>query len=343
MLIAELQATRWTGRPGYPLRAMMGMALAKSMYAIPTWTRTVALVREHTALAAVIAPNGETPSVYACYRFAAKLREHRPLLDACMASVVGALKQRNPLLGWDVAIDASDMPAYANGQRFKSKNGPERKKFSDPDASWGHRSAVSTRKGGGFYGYRLHMAVCSKTDLPLAWTVETAKASETPTVAPLLDKLAGHGIVPETCTMDKGYDNSTVHDACTERGVLPVTALRQTPAVKEGKHKPPSCEHGEWRFAGGDQKRGATKWRCPTGECKPASVWIKADRLHPLIPRETLRWRKLYRRRASVERAFGRLKNEWGLAPLRVRRIERVRLHADLTVLAQLTSALGRA
>jgi hypothetical protein len=43
-----------------------------------------------------------------------------------------------------------------------------------------------------------------------------------------------------------------------------------------------------------------------------------------------------------VERAFGRLKNEWALAPLRVRRIERVRLHADLTILSQLSSALSR-
>jgi Transposase DDE domain len=293
-------------------------------------------------LAAIIAPDGQVPTHWACYRFLAKLREHRTLLDDCLASVIAALKKRNPLLGWDVAIDASDMPAYANGQRFKSKGGPERETYSDPDASWGHRSAVSTRKGGGFYGYRLHMAVCSKTDLPLAWRVETAKAQETPTVAPLLDALHARGIDPETCAMDKGYDNATVHDACTERGVLPVTALRQTPAVKRGDHKPPCCEHGEWRFAGADRKRGATKWRCPTGECKPASVWIKADRLHPLIPRETLRWKGLYRRRASVERAFGRLKHEWGLTPLRIRRLERVQLHADLTILAQLAGTLNR-
>jgi hypothetical protein len=341
-LIDELQATRWTGRPGYPLRAMVGMALAKSLYAIPTWTRTVALVYEHPALAAVIAPDGDTPSVYACYRFTAKLRDHAHLLDGCITEVIGALKKQNPVLGWDVAIDASDMPAYANGQRFVSKGGRERsdEEFSDPDASWGHRSAVSTRKGGGFYGYRLHMAVCSKTDLPLAWRVETGKAHEVPTVAPLLDKLHTLGIDPETCAMDKGYDAGTVYDACTERGVMPVIPLKQTPAVKRGEHKPPCCEHGEWRFAGADKKRDATKWRCPTGECKPASVWIKADRLHPLIPRDTVRWRKLYRRRASVERAFGRLKNEWALAPLRVRHIERVRLHADLTVLSQLSSAL---
>ena len=64
-------------------------------------------------------------------------------------------------------------------------------------------------------------------------------------------------------------------------------------------------------------------------------------RLHPLIPRETLRWRKLYKGRASVEREFGRLKNDWGLKPLRVRGLERVRLHADLTMLAKLSCALA--
>jgi Transposase DDE domain len=108
--------------------------------------------------------------------------------------------------------------------------------------------------------------------------------------------------------------------------------------VKRGDHRPPACEHGEWEFAGSDTKRGRSKWRCPGGECKPGSRWIKADRLHPLVPRESKRWKSLYRARAAVEREFGRLKNEWPLLPLRVRGIERVRLHADLTILAKLAA-----
>jgi len=342
-LIAELEATRWTGRPGYPIRSMIGMALAKSLYTIPTWTRTVALVSEHTTLATVIAPDAAVPSVYACYRFGAKLRAYGDLLDACIARVLAALKDRHPGMGTDVAIDGSDLPAYANGQRFLSKNGPERERYSDPDASWGHRSAVSTRKSGGFYGYKVHAAVDTLTGLPLAWTVESAREAEAKFALPLIDAAKAQGFGVRTAIMDKGYDNGPIHDGCMDRDVCPVTALIKSPKVKLGEHKPPTCDHGEWTFAGADYKRKATKWRCPTGECQPASRWIRADRLHPLIPRETARSRKLYRSRGAVEREFGRLKHEWALLPLRARGLDRVRLHADLTILAQLGCALAKA
>jgi hypothetical protein len=42
----------------------------------------------------------------------------------------------------------------------------------------------------------------------------------------------------------------------------------------------------------------------------------------------------------AVEREFGALKHEWGMLPLRVRRLPRVRLHVDLTILTHLASAL---
>lgn len=342
-LIEELQATRWTGRPGYPIRTMVGLALCKSLYALPTWTKTVALVREHWALQRALGCEGNPPSVYAAYRFAEKLRANGDKLERCIDGVIAGLRSKLPSYGRDLSIDASDMPAYANGQRYVSKGGKERERFSDPDATWGHRSAVSTRKGGGFYGYRIHAAVCSNTGLPVAWQVETAKAHESRFVAPLIDTARARGAMAATAAMDKGYDTGPVHDECAERDCLPIIPLKQTPGVKQGKHLPPTCSHGEWMFAGSDRKRGASKWRCPTGECKPASTWVAADRLHPLVPRETKRWKGLYRKRASVEREFGRLKNEWGLKPLRVRGLERVRLHTDLTVLTKLASTLSRA
>jgi hypothetical protein len=322
---------------------MVGMALAKSVYALPTWTKVVALVGEHWRLQRALGCEGEPPSKWAAYRFAAKLRENSGSVERCIDSVVEGLKAKLPTYGRDLAIDASDMPAYANGQRFVSKDSEvERNWHTDPDASWGHRSAVSTRRGGGFFGYRLHAAVCTATDLPAAWSVETAKANETRFAADLIDTAQRRGCMAATAAMDKGYDQRPVYEQCAERDCLPLIPLRQTPDVKRGDHRPPECQHGAWTFAGADRKRGAMKWRCPTGECKPASTWISASRLHPLIPRETKRFKAGYRKRAAVEREFGRLKTSWGLKPLRVRGLDRVRLHADLTILTKLACALSR-
>ena len=336
-LITDLQLTRWTGRPGYPIRAMVGIALVKGFYALPTWTRTVALVHDHAGLRTVL---GAAPSVDACYRFTRKLREHQDTLTGCIEHVLTALHSAHPEMGQTIAIDGSDLPAYANGHRLLYKNGPERKHYADPDASWGHRSAISTRKGGAYYGYKLHAVIDTATDLPVMWEVRTASESEQDMVPGLLDATLARGFTPGIAVLDKGYDGQPTHDACETRHMHPVIPLKLTEGVKEGKDKPPSCEHGEWVFGGADAKRGATKWRCPTGECRPASVWVKASRLHPMIPRGTDRWKDLYHQRASVERTFGRAKHEWGALPLRVRRLPRVRLHIDLTILAMLAFAL---
>jgi hypothetical protein len=293
-LIARLDAAGDPrGRKGYGARALIGACLVKSLYGLPTWTRVSSLIADHSGLQTAL---GGCPSVWAVYRFTVKLREQSAALAECLDALLDRLRETTPNLGVDVAIDASDMPAFANGQRYVSANGPERERFSDPDASWGHRSAVSTRKGGGFYGYKLDLAVCTRTGLPLAWQTRTARNHESLFVAPLLDSLRARGFQPETVAMDRGYDYNRIYDECRERGCAPVVA-------------------------------------------------IKKNRLAiPLapIPYGSAGWKRLYRGRAAVEREFGRLKNEYALAPLRVRGVERVRLHADLTVMARLALALNR-
>lgn len=235
-----------------------------------------------------------------------------------------------------------DLPAYGNGQKYVRRGGPERKKFSDPDASWGHRSSISTRSGGGYYGYKVHAAVCTKTGLPVAWKVLTAKDPEQAEVPGLLDEIARRGFKVDIAVLDNGYDAEIIYSEIESRHIRPIIPLVKTKSVKERKHKPPACDHGEWTFAGSDAKRGASKWRCPTGECEPRSKWVKASRLHLLVPRSTDRFRQFYRQRGAVEREFGTLKHQWGLLPLRVRRLARVRLHVDLTILATLANAAVR-
>jgi hypothetical protein len=292
------------GRKGYGARALVGACLIKGLFGLSTWTWVAALVAEHPGLQAAL---GGRPSVWAMYRFSTKLRKNRPALAACLDACAASLRGQHADFGRDVAIDASDLPAFANGQRYVSKGGKERERFSDPDASWGHRSAVSTRKGGGFYGYKIHAAVCCATGLPLAWQIETARRNESLYLAPLLDALLARGFKPETVAADRGYDHPRVYAECEARGCDPVIPLKGT------KDKQPVL---------------------------PLTI---GGRLFPRIRRDSQRFRELYRGRAAVEREFGRLKHDYGLAPLRVRGLERVRLHADLTMLARLSQALSRA
>ena len=59
---------------------------------------------------------------------------------------------------------------------------------------------------------------------------------------------------------------------------------------------------------------------------QPVLIPPDGRRLSPFIPRGSNRFRDLYHRRGAVERELGRLKNHYGLAPLRVRGLERVQL-----------------
>ncbi len=260
-----------------------------------------ALIAEHPGLQETL---GDTPSVWAMYRFARKLRENRPALAACLDACAASLRAQYPTMGRDVAIDASDMPAFANGQRYVSKGGKERERFSDPDASWGHRSAISTRAAGSFYGHKIHAVVCAKTDLPLAWRVETARRNESLFIAPLIDSLHARGYKPETVAADKAYDSNRVHAECMERGCEPVIPLRGAKANQV------------------------------------ALPLALGGRLFPRIGRHTQRFKDLYRGRGAVERTFGRLKHDCVLAPLRTRGLERVSLHADLVMLARARQAV---
>jgi IS5 family transposase len=73
----------------------------------------------------------------------------------------------------------------------------------------------------------LHLAACVRIGLPLAYRVETARRNESLYVAPLLDSLLARGFRPETCAMDKGYDNNRVLDETRERGCVPIVCLRK--------------------------------------------------------------------------------------------------------------------
>jgi hypothetical protein len=264
-LISDLDDTRWTGRPGYPVRTIVGAVLVKSVYALPTWTRTSRLMAEHAALRQVI---GGAPSHSACYRFAAKPREHEAVLTACTDRVLADCTprtrrwaRRSPSTGRTCPLTRM---AISTSETRTARCGPVR----GPRRRMGHRSSISTRKGGAFYGYKLHMAICTQTELPLAWTVHAANEAEQGEVAGLLDSVMERGFAAQVAVMDKGYDGQPMHGVCEARDIRPVIALMETAAVKAGEAQAPRrATTGRGRSPG--PMPGAAR---PSGAARPASA-----------------------------------------------------------------------
>lgn len=218
--IENLESARWTGRPGYPVRSLLGVALVKSIYSISTWSRTVALVHEHEGIQRAL---GDVPSVYAAYRFAGKLARHKDLLDDCISRVLDGLKAKHPGMGENISIDASDLPAYSSVQTYIENKGAPKMggEYSDTDADWGYRTPVKTRKSTWFYGHKIHLAACSLTGLPLAWEVRPASEKEMIHALPLLDQTIRRQFPVQGVVMDKGYDSHDIYDGCLLRGHNP--------------------------------------------------------------------------------------------------------------------------
>ncbi len=173
--VRRLEGARTTGRRGYGARALLGAAVAKVVYGLDAWTRTVGLLAEHRELRRAIGLKGpeQVPSAAACYRFLARLRREPEVLAELRAGVQRALLELLPAYGTDAALDGSAMTAYSNGQRYVRRGGALRR-ISDPDAAWGHQGATGTRASGSVFGYRLHALVCTATELPVAWATTTA-------------------------------------------------------------------------------------------------------------------------------------------------------------------------
>jgi len=173
----------------------------------------------------------------------------------------------------------------------------------------------------------------------------TAPAAATPSLH--LER----GRDPSLCTLpgrSLGFDGVQPRRRQSFEGCLAAPAAAQAKLVNGSQDdRPASNSPGVWAWVRrqpvGYTNESAANRAMRAGDRVSAPDGVKAERRYPLIPRQSKRWGDLYRGRSAVEREFGRLKNQYGLAPLRVRGLERVQLHADLVMLARLSQALSRA
>lgn len=359
-LLESFEKTRWTGRPGYPLRVMWRTLVTSYILDIPTIQELIRTLRRNPfiAIECGIYSDKGIPSRFAYYRFIKKLLAHRDLIEKCMAKTVAALQKQLPDFGKTIAVDSTAIPTYANKYR---------KPHTDCDAKWG---AKSDRDGKPKYwlGYKLHLVADAKYEIPLIPIITPANENDTKYLIPSLEKNRAliKGFSPNYVLADKGYDaNENYRVIVEDFGATPIIdMIRRKKAEDEWKHNAdylgtPYCIWNEpMTFWGYDKKRKILKYRCPYSTGKGGCTWlekcsrsnygrvlkIKIERDYRRfcqVPRHTKRWRELYNQRTSVERIFSRLKRDGDgrLVNHRMRGLDKITMNCLLSVYVMQTRA----
>jgi transposase len=273
------------------------------------------------------------------------------------------------------AVDSTHL--WANSNRFGIKvcqcsdKCKCLRKYSDPDAQWGHKTKTYS-----FFGYKVHLIVDTQSQLPIEVIVTSGEVPDNTQAADLIDGAMEHHpeITITSSAMDAAYDDTDVYGHCVEHDIHPIIPLNprnQTnntspvnPKVNMDKDGCFSCSMTGLRLVknGTEPKRKhRLKLICPTTgdrkqcpfreSCCPNSKVGKTFYLYPLsdvrllgtIPRGSPQWKLLYSQRTSVERTNSLLKSPTHkLNEPRVRGMEQMNIHAFMSVCALIVKTVGK-
>lgn len=363
-LLGALQRTRWTGRPGFPIKVMWRTLVAGYVLNIATIQELIRTLHRNpfVAVQCGICSDNEVPTRFAYYRFIKKLMAHEDLIEKCMAKTIDTLKERLPDLGKTVAVDSTAISTYAN--RFKKPN-------SDSEAGWGVKvNGAGEREL--WLGYKMHLVTDATYEVPLMPIVTAANMNDSPLMIPVLrkNKTLMADFSPNFILADKGYDAAENYKTIVEDfKAAPIIDLNLR-GLKKRRNRfediaddygTPHCAWGiPMVFWGYDKKQKRLKYRCPQACGKKGCTWIhkcsksaygqvvkinlKDDyRRFIAVPRHTETWRTKYIMRTSIERVFSRLKKdgEGRLVNHRMRGLSKVTLNCLLSVWVTQARALS--
>ena len=133
-LLARLQDYRPTGRLGYPLKALWRAYVASFILNLPHTNALIRRLEDEPDFRYLCGFFGPLPHRTTFNRFIQRLSHHVDLVEACFADLTHQIKMLIPDLGAEVAVDATTVRSHCN---------PNRKRISDPEASWTAKNAVN--------------------------------------------------------------------------------------------------------------------------------------------------------------------------------------------------------
>ena len=221
--------SRRNTRPGYPPRILWRAVCIKYLLGEQFTVGLIERLSASPRLRELCGFTNSLPSEATFSRFFKLLSSASG--DDFIAEMVEKLKARLPDLGDDVAVDSTDLEAFAN---------PNRKTIRDPDAEWGHRTAKAksskgVKKTEPFFGYKMHALNDAVYGAPIAHITLPANANDSPQLPNMVKKAqARHKwLRPSRLLADRGYDSQANHKFLVKHGIVPIIHIRK-PTADDG-------------------------------------------------------------------------------------------------------------
>jgi Transposase DDE domain/Transposase domain (DUF772) len=296
----------------------------------------------------------KAPSVATLSRVFAELT-NKGLAKRLFDDLVTGCKQEGIIDGSHIAIDSSAIHAY-------EKKEPKRKSERTGNANWGAKFDTFGNKVK-WFGYKLHLAVDTASELPMALLVTPAHVNDGDKGPVLMEQVAVDTKV-KFFMLDAGYDQLKNYEAARNvkaQAIIPMNPRNEKePPMGLTSNGTPCCSMGfAMTYWGADGDH--LKFRCPhaTGKidcplgmaaCSSSNygMVVKVDtrsdlRRYSAPHRDTKRWKELYNERTSVERCNSRMKTYLTADAMHIWGIEKVTTHQYLNAIVLLASALAMA
>ena len=276
--------------PGRPPRSPIGIfkaQLLKRLRHIPSDRMLVRQLWKDPRLKAICDIEASQPpyGIAVLSRFRSRVGPER--LARITDDLIETLVKEGRVRGKTLALESTFIKAYSR------RNLDNRTGFSDPESRVGR--AVKAKD----LGYRLHLAVDAKSELPVAMVVASANENEKKHSLMLFEKASIH-VRPEYVMADPQYSSNSLREELLRNGAIPVIPY-------------------------------------PRNQMKGVKGVLRVDRKFRSHGPQELR--RAYKKRVAVERVFSRLKNLVGLKEHNLRGLAKLTFHSQLCVIAMLLVA----
>lgn len=386
-LMQSLESHRGKGRDDYPIRAMWNSILAGIVYqhtSIESLRRELMRNAQLRQLCGFDLLKGidAVPSSNAYTNFLKRLIAHMDMIDSVFCELVDRLSELLEGFGEVLAIDSKAIKSRA--RRVSTRGSVDLR--GELDADKGFKTYRGRRSDGSmwetvksWFGFKLHLIVDAEYELPVAYSITKASASdltvgkemikdlalERPSVLEIAQLLLGDKAYDDTNLITKLWDEHNIKPVIDIRDLWKTDGARlvhgQTNVSHDYKgtvycHCPVEWVKRPMAFGGFEKDRGTLKYRCCARhyglECAGRqrchiSDNIRIDiesnrRIFTPPARSSYKWKTMYKKRCAVERVNSRMDESFGFEKHFIRGINKMKVRCGLALIVMLGMAYGR-